>query len=127
MTDQQFESLMKELANQRQEMTAIRKDFVKVVNYMHDAESEVPEKMRRFMMYMHDLNDITYLYDERGIPCPPHLNRELERCHDRLRQLLKDLHGEGNAFEKIRREMAEDPENLYDHIKRIAKPLEVPR
>lgn len=122
MTENQFEWLMKELTNQRQELTAIRKDFIQVVNYMHDAESEVPEKMRRFVMYIHDLNDITHLYEERGHQAPAHVMRELERCHDRLRQLLEKLHEPGGAFEKVRREMADDPNNLYDHILRIAKP-----
>ncbi|MGH7239509.1 MAG: hypothetical protein ACREHG_05520, partial [Candidatus Saccharimonadales bacterium] len=39
------------------EMKTIRELVSKVVNYMVDAESEIPEKMRRFIMYMHDVHD----------------------------------------------------------------------
>lgn len=104
------------------EMKLIREMLVKVVNYMVDAESEVPEKMRRFIMYMHDIHDIKNLYDEHGLNVPAHVLREVERCDDRLRQLLNQLHTDGGAFEKVRREMAEDKENRWDHTRLLAKP-----
>ena len=94
----------------------------KVVHYMVEAESEVPEKMRRFIMYMHDIHDIKNLYDEHGLPVPDHVMREVERCDDRLRQLLLDLHTDGNAFERIRAEMAKDKENRWDHTRRLTPP-----
>ena len=94
----------------------------KVVHYMVEAESEVPEKMRRFIMYMHDIHDIKNLYDEHGLPVPDHVMREVERCDDRLRQLLLDLHTDGNAFERIRAEMAKDKENRWDHTRRLTAP-----
>ena len=94
----------------------------KVVHYMVEAESEVPEKMRRFIMYMHDIHDIKNLYDEHGLPVPDHVMREVERCDDRLRQLLLDLHTDGNAFERIRAEMAKDTENRWDHTRRLTPP-----
>lgn len=97
------------------ELTQMRQMLTKVVTYMVDAESEVPEKMRRFIMYMHDMHDVKNLYDEHGLTCPPHVLREVERCDDRLRQLLKGLHTDGGAFEKVRREMAGDEENKWDH------------
>jgi len=97
------------------ELTTMRQMLTKVVNYMVDAESEVPEKMRRFIMYMHDMHDVKNLYDEHGITVPAYVMREVERCDDRLRQLLQDLHSDGNAFEKVRREMAADTENKWDH------------
>lgn len=104
------------------ELKTIRELVSKVVYYMVEAESEVPEKMRRFIMYMHDIHDIKNLYDEHGLPVPDHVMREVERCDDRLRQLLLDLHTDGNAFEKIRAEMAKDKENRWDHTRRISPP-----
>src|SRR5882672_1233322 len=96
-------------------MKLVREMLTTVVTYMVEAESECPEKMRRFIMYMHDVHDIAHLYEERGLPVPHHVMRELERCDDRYRQLLDDLHMDGGAFEKVRREMAADPLNRWDH------------
>ena len=104
------------------ELKTIRELVSKVVYYMIEAESEVPEKMRRFIMYMHDIHDIKNLYDEHGLPVPDHVMREVERCDDRLRQLLLDLHTDGNAFERIRAEMAKDSENRWDHTRRLTPP-----
>lgn len=106
------------------ELTMIRQLVSKVVNAIVDAESEIPEKMRRFIMYMHDVHDVSYMYEERGIPVPPHLAREMERCDDRYRQLLNELHLDGGTFEKVRREMAKDPENRWDHTRLLSKPTE---
>ena len=102
------------------ELTLIRQQLSKVLFAIHDAESEVPEKMRRFIMYMHDVHDVAYMYEERGVPVPEHVARELERCDDRYRQLLKELHMDGGAFEKVRAKMAEDTENRYDHTRQLA-------
>ena len=104
------------------EMRTIRELVSKVVNYMIDAESEVPEKIRRFVTYMHDVHDVTYLYEQRGHQSPPWLVRELERCDDRYRQLLDELHLDGGTFEKVRREMAADPENRWDHTRLLTRP-----
>lgn len=104
------------------ELKLIRENTGKALFAMHEAESEVPEKMRRFIMYMHDIHDIKNLYDEHGLPCPPWVLREVERCDDRLRQLLSQLHTDGGAFEKVRREMAEDKENRWDHTRLLSKP-----
>lgn len=104
------------------EMKLVREMLAKVINYMVDAESEVPEKMRRFIMYMHDIHDIKNLYDEHGLNVPAHVLREVERCDDRLRQLLNQLHTDGGTFERVRREMAEDKENRWDHTRLLAKP-----
>lgn len=104
------------------DMKAVREMLTQVLNKIIEAETEIPEKMRRFVMYMHDVHDISYLYEERGHPVPAHILRELERCDDRFRQLLKDLHLDGGAFEKIRREMANDPHNKWDHTRLLGKP-----
>jgi hypothetical protein len=96
----------------------------KFVNDMVNAESEIPEKMRRFMNYMHDCHDVKYMYEEQGHAVPFHLLRELERLDDRYRQLLQELHTDTGTFEKVRREMASDPENRWDHTRLLYKPKE---
>ena len=106
------------------EMKTIRELVSKVIFYISEAESEVPEKMRRFMNYMHDLHDIKYMYEELGHQVPPHHLREMERCDDRFRQLLIEQHTDGGTFEKVRRVMAEDPENRWDHTRLLSKPKE---
>ncbi|HEX9613604.1 MAG TPA: hypothetical protein VGA05_08320 [Candidatus Bathyarchaeia archaeon] len=104
-----------------EELTSIRQMLSKVINYMVDAESEVPEKMRRFIMYFHDVHDIVNVYEERGHQPPEHIKREMERCDDRYRQLLAQAHTDGGVFEKVRREMASDPENRWDHTRLLGK------
>src|SRR5271165_5743155 len=99
------------------ELKTIRELVSRVVNFAINAESEIPERMRRFVAYMHDIHDISYMYEERGHQPPSHLLREMERCDDRFRQLLNELHLDGGAFEQVRREMAKDPENRWDHTR----------
>ena len=106
------------------DMKLIREMMSKVINYMVDAESEVPEKMRRFIMYMHDVHDIVNLYHEGGQTAPRHVLAEMERCDDRYRQLLEEMHLDGGTFEKVRREMAKDPLNRWDHTRQLSKPKE---
>lgn len=106
------------------ELTTIRELVSQMANAMREAESEIPEKMRRFIMYMHDMHDVKNLYDEHGLSCPPWVLREVERCDDRLRQLLDTLHTDGGTFEKVRREMATDPLNRWDHTRLLDKPKE---
>jgi len=107
-----------------EDMKLVRKMLVKVVNYMVDAESEIPEKMRRFIMYFHDVHDVMNMYQEHGQEPPEHIKSEARRCDDRYRQLLQELHLDGGTFEKVRREMAEDPENRWDHTRQLTKPKE---
>src|SRR5208282_5400428 len=104
------------------ELTVIRQLATSGVNYMRNAESEIPEYMRRFMGYMHDLQDIKYMYEDLGLQVPEHHKREAERCDDRFRQLLKKLHTDGGEFEKVRREMAKDEENRWDHTRLLYPP-----
>lgn len=100
----------------------IRQNISKVVAYMVDAESEIPEKMRRFIMYMHDVHDIKNLYEEHGNVVPSYILKEMERCDDRYRQLLTELNLDGGTFEKVRREMAKDTENRWDHTRQLTGP-----
>jgi hypothetical protein len=118
MTDPE---ILKVLQDLRREMTTIRQLVGKVIFYINEAETEVSEKMRRFTMYMHDLQDITYLYEQRGLPIPVWINRELERCDDRFRQLLDEAHAEGGTFAKVRAQMANDPLNRWDHTRQLRK------
>lgn len=113
--------LLQRIAN---ELKTIRELVSKTVFAQHEAEGEIPEKIRRFVMYMHDVHNISHMYHENGLLPPEWIRRELERCDDRFRQLLTDLHSDGNAFEKVRREMAEDPDNRWDHTRQLAKPKE---
>ena len=118
------EDLVAELNRQSRELKLIRELMVEVIKYIRDAESEVPEKMRRFMNYMHDLHDIKYMYEELGVAVPPHHLREMERCDDRFRQLIEEQNAEGGTFNKVRREMASDPLNRWDHTRLLPKPKE---
>ncbi len=106
------------------EMKTIRQLLTKVVFSISEAESEVPEKMRRFMNYMHDVHDIKYMYEELGHTVPQHHLREMERCDDRFRQLLDQQHAEGGTFNKVRRDMASDPLNRWNHTRLLDKPQE---
>ena len=102
-------------------LATIRQQLTEVIGYIRDAESEIPEKMRRFANYMHDIQNIRYMYESLGHTPPPHVLRDVERCDDRYRQLLKELNTEGGKFEKIRREMTKDPENRWDHTRMLPK------
>jgi len=122
----ELDEIKDEINRANRELKTIRELMSKVVNAIVEAESEIPEKMRRFIMYMHDVHDVSYMYEERGHQAPPHLLREMERCDDRYRQLLAELHLDGGVFEKVRREMAKDPENRWDHTRLLSKPKEKP-
>lgn len=106
----------------RREMTTIRELLGRVIFYITEAEAEVPEKIRRFMNYMHDLHDIKYMYEELGHTVPQHHLREMERCDDRFRQLVAEQNAEGGVFSKVRREMASDAENRWDHTRQLPGP-----
>ena len=110
------------LKNILKELVTIRQLTSQAVNAMVEAEAEVPEKMRRFVMFMHDMHDVKNLYDEHGLKVPPWVLKEVERCDDRLRQLLTTLNTDGGTFEKVRREMAADPLNRWDHTRLLDKP-----
>jgi hypothetical protein len=116
-TQDDLHTALKEIAR---DIRAMRLDMQKVVNYMVDAESEVPEKMRRFTMYFHDVRDFIEMHRSLGQDPPEHILREIERCSDRFKHLLKDLFKDAGAFEKVRRDMTERGGNRYDHTKLIA-------
>lgn len=106
------------------ELTGQRKLMSELVRFMRDAESEMPEYYRRFTNGMHDVHDIKYMYEDVGSVVPQHIMRECERLDDRFRQILSRMNAEGGEFNKIRREMAADPENRWDHTRLLDKPKE---
>lgn len=106
----------------QQDIHMIKNMMAEVIIYMKAAEAEVPESMRRFMNYFHDVRDIRYMHEEHGHPAPSWIDREIERLFDRYRQLLEEQNKEDGAFAKVRAKMAEDPANRYDHTRLLSKP-----
>jgi hypothetical protein len=102
-----------------QDMRVVRNLLTEAIAYMKDAESEIPEKTRRFMMYFHDVHDIFYLYTQTGQEPPKHIKQEIERCHDRYVHILDDMYSDMGAFERVRQEMAERKGNRYDHTRQV--------
>jgi len=113
---QSTEVYLQRISRDIRELVLLNRELLR---YTSEAEAEIPEKVRRFMNYFHDVHDIIYAYEERGLQAPKHIFDEMERLHDRYRQILKGLHHEDGAFAKVRREMAEDPHNRYDHTKQL--------
>lgn len=106
------------------ELKTIRLLMSKSVNAEVEAEGEIPEKIRRFVVHLHALHDIVNMYKELGHQAPDYILREMERCDDRFRQLLEEQNTDGGTFEKVRREMASDPANKWDHTRALAPPKE---
>ena len=120
MTDERTE--MTELSEIRRELTTLRQLLSEGIRYLREAETEIPERIRRFSHHMHSIHDIKYMYEELGVAVPDHLLRELERVDDRFRQLIAEENAEGGSFNKVRREMASDPKNNFDHTRALPKP-----
>jgi len=112
-----LEEMNAHLKNASGFLQAIKRDIAEVVVYMKDAESEVPEKMRRFIMYMHDVHDVMNMYTEAGHTVPDYILREAERCDDRYRHLLKDGNTDLGWIERVRRDMTKEKGNRWDHTK----------
>lgn len=104
------------------ELKLIRELATTAITYLRDAESEVPEKYRRFVNAFHDVHHIKWCYEEAGVEVPPHVMEEMRRLDDRYRQIISELNAPGGNFEKVRREMASDPMNRYDHTKALPGP-----
>ena len=111
-----------ELADIRRELATIRTLLGEGIRYLRDAETEIPERIRRFTHHMHSIHDIKYMYEDLGVAVPAHINHELERVDDRFRQLIAEENAEGGTFSKVRREMATDPQNRHDHTRQLAAP-----
>ena len=116
--EQLLEQMIVQLDRIAREQKVTRELISKFVYAMVDeAESEIPEKYRRFTNAMHDIHDIKYMYEDVGSSVPQHILRACERFDDRFRQMERDMNAEGGVFNKIRREMAADPENRWDHTR----------
>ena len=107
---------LKDIARDMREILLHLREALKA---MKEAEAEIPEKTRRFVMYYHDIHDMRDLYHQAGVEPPAYVLREIERCSDRYRHLLEELHGDGGAFEKVRQEMAKRDGNRYDYTKQL--------
>lgn len=108
--------LLFRIARELQQLRRLNSEMVK---FMRDAESEIPESLRRFANYFHDMHDVKFMYEEHGQPPPKYVLDELERLDDRCRQILKAHNTDGGVIERIRREMAADPDNRYDQTKQL--------
>lgn len=106
------------------ELKTIREGIGRALFAVSDAESEIPEKLRRFMNYTHDVHAMKFMYEEVGHAAPEWIMRELERVDDRYRQIMKEMKAEGGAINKVMREMASDPANRWDHTKLLPKQTE---
>ena len=114
------------IARVARDIRALLLEIREITKYMREAESEIPEKMRRFMMYFHDMHDLKNMHEELGLIPPTYVLREIERCYDRLRHLLEDLFDpdkEGH-FEHVRKDMSKREGNKYDWSKALAPPKE---
>ena len=100
----------------------IQTGMASVLSHIRDAEAEVPARMQRFTNYTHDVQAILRMYREHGGESPAWVKAEAERCDDRYRQVLAELHLDDGAFAKVRREMAKDPANRWDHTKQLKGP-----
>jgi len=107
------------------ELATIRSLLGEGIRYLRDAESEIPERVRRFTHHAHSIHDIKYMYEELGIAVPSYILTEIERLDDRLRQILHEEYAEGGTLNKVRREMASDPKNRFDHTRQLAAPTHV--
>lgn len=105
-----------------QELKGIRGLLSEGIRYLREAESEIPERIRRFSHHMHSIHDIKYMYEELGVAVPDHIKIELERVDDRFRQLILEEFAEGGTLNKVRREMASDPKNRYEHTRQLPGP-----
>ena len=117
-----LDDLLVELKNIRKEQSTIRALVGEALFALRDAEREIPERIRRFSHHMHSIHDIKYMHEELGVPPPDYLLKELERVDDRFRQLIAEENAEGGTFSKVRREMASDPQNRYDHTRQLPGP-----
>src|SRR5437899_12708906 len=95
-----------DLARIAKELSEIRRLLTGHVHAAREAEAEIPERMRRFANYFHDIVHIKGEYVSLGLKCPDYIEREMERRADRFRHLLDDLKAAGGTFEQVRRDMA---------------------
>lgn len=110
------------LKNMARDIQQLRSQMQQALNAAADAESEVPEKMRRFANYYHDVVHIKGEYVSLGLKAPDHVDREMERCDDRYRHMVDDGRDpDGGWINRIREDMTKRPGNRWDHEKLLPK------
>lgn len=116
------DELLAAVRNMARDIQSLKTLLTSVVNSISAAETEVPEQMRRFVMYYHDIHDIKYIYEESGLIVPPYILREMERCDDRFRHLVEDgQHNDGGWINKVREDMTKRTGNRWDHSRLLPK------
>ena len=102
------------------ELKEINRKLDMLFGVIGEAEKEIPEYARRFVMYFHDLAHIRWVYEEKGMSIPRHIDHEIERCHDRYKKILERENNQGGAFQRIAEEMASEGGTQYLHGRRKA-------
>ncbi len=125
MNEKQLDEIIALLKNIRDDGKIVRQLVGEALFALRDAEREVPERIRRFTHHYHSMHDVKYMHEELGVVPPRHVLDELERLEDRFRQIIAEENAEGGAFSKVRREMASDPMNRYDHTRELPAPTHV--
>ena len=97
------------------DMSGLRRDFVKLFNYIDRAESRIPEDFRRLCMSFHDVHDVRNAYTEQGHVVPPYLDRVIELLNDAFKHAVEDLEAPGGSFYKARQDIVKRGDFRYDH------------
>ena len=97
------------------DMTGLRRDFVKLFNYIDRAESRIPEDFRRLCMSFHDVHAVRNAYTEQGHQPPVYLDRIIELLNDAFKHAVEDLEKPGGAFYKARQNIVKRGDYRYDH------------
>jgi hypothetical protein len=97
------------------ELRKISDKLTSVLDAVARAESEVPEYMRRFVMYYHDIIHIREAHVQLGLDVPDHINHEIERVSDRMKQLVDMEHNQGGTFHRVMEDMKKIGGMKYKH------------
>ena len=89
------------------ELKSINAKLDAVLLYIHRAEKEVPEYLRRLSMYYNDLFHSKILWESHGQQMPQFLKDEVDRVHHRMEECILEESSQGGKF--------------YDHIKRFER------
>lgn len=100
------------------ELQSLNAGLRTAITALEKAESEIPEHMRRFMMYMHDLVHVRWAYEEKGIMIPPYIDEAIEYAHDRLRVLIDRENQQGGAFDRGRQDLLAEGGMSFRHDRR---------
>ena len=98
-----------------EELRKITKQLASVLGAIEKAESEVPEYMRRFVMYYHDIVHIREAHVQLGLTPPKSIDYEIERCSDRMAQLVDSEHNQGGTFHRVMEDMMKIGGTKYKH------------